>query len=607
MMRWFGTFAAAVIFVAGPFYAAGSEHGDSGSVEKPDAAVADSPFPAAVSVSDIPEEKKPSWVVDPNLLAENKEDMQPEVIRAHRQMKGPRQLLTFFLNAAYEKDYKSAALALDFSKHPELSEQERENYAFKLAGILFRLENFSLDAIPTDYDEDHIGIWPDHEYKALVLDKQKTGTWRFSPETVADTPRLYARIESSPPIYIHSAWMKKLPRWVFTECGHLTLFQWAKLIAFIFLGWVLYRICPWVVSHLTMFFFHSDSREVYTKALTRSLRPLAYLGMLWGWFAGLRYVQVAPPILDILLKILEPLCILTVTISLLRFVGILAIWLREKKWGRDQVRMQPVWIDFLSGTIKLLIACSAAVATAEVFGFSAIGIVSGMGIGGIAVALAAQQTLSNVFASLSILVDRPFKAGDHVIVNGIDGFVESVGIRSTCIRTLYDSRVFVPNGQLLTSVIDNMGRRTAWRMILNMGLQYDTPVVLLRAFCAGVKSILLEHPKVRKDVRVNVSDLSESSIDIKLVCFLVVKDTATEAAVRETLILQIVEFAEKLGVSFAFPTRVNYMIDSQELAYPQSKGIQKPEQAEELGEQLAASVLWPELEEDNTTYVMKKE
>lgn len=248
---------------------------------KPAEKVKESETGEVLDLSEIPDEKLPNWIVDPNLLSDSESDMDPEVIHAHRQMKGPRQLINFILDAAARKDYKAAAMGLDFTKHPELNQVEREDYAFKLAGILYRLDHFSVAAIPERYEKPKCGIWPDRNYKPIILERQKTGTWRIAPETVADIPRLYERIESKPPVFIHKPWMKKLPRWIFTEVGHLTLFQWGKLAVFFLLGWIFYKISPTIISRLTLLSIRIHRNEVYAELLRRALKPLAYFGMLW--------------------------------------------------------------------------------------------------------------------------------------------------------------------------------------------------------------------------------------------------------------------------------------------------------------------------------------
>ena len=109
--------------------------------------------------------------------------------------------------------------------------------------------------------------------------------------------------------------------------------------------------------------------------------------------------------------------------------------------------------------MKIVLVVIGMIMILQSFGFSAVGIISGMGIGGIAIALAAQNTIANLFGSVTVLMDRPFVIGDWIVTNNIEGEVEVVGLRSTRIRTFYNSLVTVPNNVLTTAIIDNMGRR----------------------------------------------------------------------------------------------------------------------------------------------------
>ena len=126
------------------------------------------------------------------------------------------------------------------------------------------------------------------------------------------------------------------------------------------------------------------------------------------------------------------------------------------------------------------------------------GILTGLGIGGLAFALAAKDTLSNLFGSLTVLIDKPFRIGDWVNIGGIEGIIEEVGLRSTRIRTFYDSLITVPNGTLTNVHVDNYGQRRSRRLNTKIGVQYDTPPERLEAFCEGIRELIRNHLKLKK-------------------------------------------------------------------------------------------------------------
>ena len=114
-----------------------------------------------------------------------------------------------------------------------------------------------------------------------------------------------------------------------------------------------------------------------------------------------------------------------------------------------------------------------------------------------ALALASQDALGNVFGSFLVLIDRPFEIGDWIIFEDHEGMVESMGIRSTRIRTFYNSQVTVPNSKFTTAIVDNMGRREFRRLRTTLGLEYDSTPALITAFCEGVRELIRQHPNTR--------------------------------------------------------------------------------------------------------------
>ncbi|MDO4570947.1 MAG: mechanosensitive ion channel [Planctomycetia bacterium] len=506
-------------------------------------------------------------------------------------LRSPRETVRFFLNSALAYHYEDAMLAMDFSKQPELTDIQKQDLAFKLLGILSRLDNFYLRAIPEDYPQKTFYLHPDKNYHAIQFVKQDDGTWQFGAATIVDIPRFYAQIQSKAPSITKNTWMRRLPESFFLEYYGLTLFQWLVVGIFILVGIGAARLTPVLITPLIMFgarFLRGE--KCYATLLKRALRPMSYFVMLYIWLAGFRFVQVSPLILRYAGFLIHPLGVFLLMITLMRMVDVFSLWTRQRL-KRSNNKIGNVIVEFASGILKFLVISLCVIAIIQIFGFSAWGVISGMGIGGIAVALAAQQTISNVFGSLTILMDRPFSVGDHIISGTIEGTVETVGLRSTCIRTFYDSCVFIPNSTLASSTIDNMSRREYRRFLTTLALQYDTPVVLLKAFVAGVREILENEESVRReDICVRVTNLSASSVDVLVRLFLRVDSYLVEQEMREKLILNILNLAEHLGVSFAFPTQTNYMIESKPNEYPLASQMPNDRAAEACGKTLAQQV-----------------
>ena len=183
-----------------------------------------------------------------------------------------------------------------------------------------------------------------------------------------------------------------------------------------------------------------------------------------------------------------------------------------------------------------------------------------LGVGGVAVALAAKDTVANFFGSLMIFIDRPFQIGDWIRVDGAEGTVEEVGFRSTRIRTFYNSVISLPNAKLLTATVDNMGARHYRRWKTTVQVTYDTPPDRLEAMCEGIRELVRRAELTRKDYfQVYVTGMAASGIDILVYVFFATPDWGRELRARHQLILDILRLAKKLDVGIAFPSQTLYL------------------------------------------------
>ncbi|MGL6196446.1 MAG: mechanosensitive ion channel family protein [Thermoguttaceae bacterium] len=557
--------------------------------------VADSP-----QTEEIPSDKLPDSVVIPKEVVIESASGEPHLgdkkldsksAHALSNLRSPRSMMKFLIQCFRTLDYEPGTYALDFSALPELDATEKEEYVYNFISIIRRLDNLNIAQLPDKLNDNVYELWPDPDYDAIVLVRHDDGTWRVSPETVASIPAFYNAIKTKIPVMGRPAWVDNLPSWFFYRIGDFMVINFIVVFVFVILGYAAKRIFPILASYFIQYMMHNRGKVKYTETLKRALKPFAYFIMYYIWALSLYYIPVTPYLLKVVLFILKPLCVLQLGVTFIRLVDVFRIWLSDK-WINSSNKVKHALVDLIAGVGKFLVIALGCVIIIQQFGFSPIGVISGMGIGGIAVALAAQQTIANFFGSLTILMDQPFTVGDYIIADSIEGKVESVGLRSTRIRTPADSRVFVPNSMLSASTIDNLGQRSSRRFKTTIGLQYDTPVPLFRAFCAGIRKLIVNNPKSRKDdIRVYVNNFSHSSIDIELICFFVVPDLHEENKEREHLILDIIALSKEIGVSFAFPTSTNYMIPAKETTYPTAERLESLEQAYTFGETAAATVL----------------
>ncbi|WP_162419050.1 mechanosensitive ion channel family protein [Cyclobacterium roseum] len=206
---------------------------------------------------------------------------------------------------------------------------------------------------------------------------------------------------------------------------------------------------------------------------------------------------------------------------------------------------------------------------------------TGLSIGGLAFALAAQDTIKNFFGSVMIFVDKPFQVGDWITSGDVDGTVEEVGFRSTRVRTFRNSLMYIPNGKIADATVDNHGLRNYRRFYSTITITYDTPPELVEVFVEGLRKIVQNHPKTRKDFyNIYLNNLSAYSLDIMFYVFFEVPSWPEELKAREDLILAAIRLANKLEVRFAFPTQTLHME-----TFPEKKGFTPIYQGEKEGYQ----------------------
>lgn len=244
-----------------------------------------------------------------------------------------------------------------------------------------------------------------------------------------------------------------------------------------------------------------------------------------------------------------------------KLVDVLVAYL-EKLAERTESTLDDQLVPLLRKALKVFVVIIGVLFILANFDFDVTALVAGLGVGGLAVALAAQDMLKNFFGSIMIFMDRPFQIGDWVTGNGIDGDIEEVGFRATRIRTFHNSLIYVPNGMLADMTIDNMGMRKYRRYKTYIAVTYDCPPDLLDAFVEGLKKIVENHKDTRKDYyNIYVNSFNSSSVDILFYIFFAVATWPEELKARHEINLEIMRLAEALGVRFAFPTQTLHVED----------------------------------------------
>jgi MscS family membrane protein len=238
---------------------------------------------------------------------------------------------------------------------------------------------------------------------------------------------------------------------------------------------------------------------------------------------------------------------------LFRAIDALAAFLSEIS-QQTHSKLDHALVPMLRKVLKFFVGVLVFVVAIQNLGYSVSGLLAGLGIGGLALALAAKDTLANIFASMTLLVDRPFKVGDWVRSADFEGVVEEIGFRSTRVRTFNRTLVVVPNNHLMDAVIDNQQAMTARRIALTLALSPATGSVALRRALEEIARVVGSVEGIAPEGRVvRLQDLTPSAIEIAVRAFTPATDDATHGAIRQELLLRIVQALEALDVRLAAP------------------------------------------------------
>lgn len=212
---------------------------------------------------------------------------------------------------------------------------------------------------------------------------------------------------------------------------------------------------------------------------------------------------------------------------------------------------------------KVVIAIIAIISLLSYLGYPVAGLIAGLGIGGIAIALAGQKTVENLFGAFTIGIDQPFREGDLVSVDGVFGNIEAIGLRSTRVRTLERTVVSIPNAQMAESRVETFAERDRIRFRIVVGVVYETTGAQLEKIVAGFRKVLDEHPRIRReekdDVQVRFMGFGASSLDIEVIAYFLTADFPEFRVLREQVLFDFIRVVEGAGSSFAFPSQSLYV------------------------------------------------
>ncbi len=217
--------------------------------------------------------------------------------------------------------------------------------------------------------------------------------------------------------------------------------------------------------------------------------------------------------------------------------------------------------NFILRLVNIVIYAIGASAILSIWGINVTAIVASLGIGGLAFALAAKDTAANLFGSIAILADKSIKTGDWIVVNGVEGIVEDIGMRTTKIRTFQKSITAIPNSIIANSPIENFSRRDIRRINFTIGILYSTNKDDLKSIVFEIKQMLLKHPGVasKETILVNFDNFGDSAIEIFIYCYANTANWQKYLEIKEDINYHIIDIVKKNNSDFAFPSQSIYI------------------------------------------------
>ena len=463
----------------------------------------------------------------------------------------PRSAVLGFLNAARKKDFGAAALYLDTRLRGKaaavLAEQLYVILDRRLPPRLTRLSDQPEGSLhyPAQPDRDLVGVIEGADGRVeIILDREDRGklgrVWLFSNKTLESIPDLYAEMGTIP-------------------LAGMEVLEWLALLLALPTGYyatvLLSRALSPAVGHLRRRWRRKP--ELANPVLLPG--PIRLLGL-----AAMLRFTLAKVSLPLLTR--QAWSSITVVITIAGFVWLamrLLEWSEHAVLGRfargSLLGFTPL-LRFARRAFDVLFVFVGFIVVLRYFGVNTTAAIAGLGVGGIAIALAAQKTLENVIGGLSLIFDGTVALGDFLGVSGTQGTVMNIGLRSTRIRTNDRTVVSVPNGQIANASLENFSARDKFWFHHMLGLHCETTAAQIRLVLEALNRLLAHHPRVEDDsIRVRFVRFGASSLDLEIVSYLFAHDWNHFLEMQEELLLRIMGIIQSAGARIALPAQNLYL------------------------------------------------
>lgn len=481
----------------------------------------------------------------------------------------PRGTVEAFLAAASEGDYEKAAQYLGVRGLPNAG-MSSADLAHALKVVLDRtlwIDTSALSDEPGGRSEDGlpasrelVGQIPIEGEDGIatvdvLLQRAREGgvpIWKFAGATLARVPDLYDR-------FGYGILEAYLPAILFEmRIAGIPLVEWLGVVvvalAAIFLAYVVTGVIIWLLRR-------HDS-ELFQQLGRFAAGPLRLVVGVLIFAAGEKFLSLTILARTVLSAVESTLLIVAMAWTALRLIDVLGAMLTRRLVARGQGNVIAI-VAPARKVVKVLVVAFALVAMLGSFGFNVTALIAGLGVGGIAFALAAQKTIENMFGGVTLFANQPVRVGDFCRFGDKVGTVEDVGLYSTRVRTLERTVITVPNADFAGLQLENYSGRDKIWYHPTLGLRYETTPDQIRYILVAVREMLYAHPKVDPDTaRVRFVGFGASSLDLEVFSYVQVTDFGEFLEVAEDLNLRIMDIVAEAGSGFAFPSQTMYVEQS---------------------------------------------
>ena len=297
-------------------------------------------------------------------------------------------------------------------------------------------------------------------------------------------------------------------------------------------------------------------------AIIRLPKPLSLVLHVGLWYAAALVLNLPEEPYNVRLFVVDGLLVAVVIAITGVVFGVVDV--AEKvasRWAaQTETRLDDQLIPLLQTSLKILLVMVVGIGIVDMFGYSVASLVASLSVGGLALALAAKDTVANLFGSVVLFADQPFNIGDLVDVGGTEGTIEEIGLRVTRIRRIDRSVATVPNQSFTTATVINYSKRPHRRLVTTVGLAYETRPEQIEIFVESMRVMLREMENIDPDtILVHLESLAESSLNVRVQALTSTPDFGVFMATQESVLMSILQHVEDQGLSIAYPTRTLYL------------------------------------------------